>query len=300
MIEIFILLIIPLFSSFLNGVYYKKSLFSASVVACTSSFIAFISALFLLLKLLNSASKKIVIDFLPWVSVGDLNLSFSFLLDPLSMVLLLIITGVGFLIHLFSVYYMAGDNSPARYFSYLNLFLFSMMLLVLADNLLVLFIGWEMVGLCSYLLIGFWFQSAEKARSGMKAFIVNRVGDVGFLTAMLAMVAVFGTLHFDKIAEYVSTSSVSSFWLGFICFCLLIGAIGKSAQVPLFIWLPDAMAGPTPVSALIHAATMVTAGVYLIARMHFLFVLSPFCVNSCCLAWGINSFYGRYCGLFSR
>ncbi len=279
----FILLALPLLGAFINGVYYKKSLFFASVVACTSSFVSFFSALFLLKHLLESSTKKIVIETLTWVNVGDLNLSFSFLLDPLSMTLVLIITGVGFLIHLFSVYYMAKDLSPARYFAYLNLFLFSMMLLVLADNLLVLFIGWEMVGLCSYLLIGFWFQSEEKAKAGMKAFIVNRVGDVGFLSAMLAMVTLFGTLHFDKIAEYVSTTPVPSFWLGFICLCLLIGAVGKSAQIPLFIWLPDAMAGPTPVSALIHAATMVTAGVYLIARMHFLFVLSPFVLTF--IAW---------------
>ena len=213
---------------------------------------------------------------LAWISVGDLHVDFGSVLDPLSLTMLLIVTGVGFLIHVYSVGYMHGDKGYWRYFAYMNLFLFFMTLLVQAGNILLMFVGWEGVGLASYLLIGFWYQKTTAAEAGKKAFIVNRIGDFGFLIGIFLLLGNFGTLTFSEIAARLAASPG---WTGgiltTICICLLIGATGKSAQLPLYVWLPDAMEGPTPVSALIHAATMVTAGVYMIARTHFLFDRSP-------------------------
>jgi NADH-quinone oxidoreductase subunit L len=217
---------------------------------------------------------------LPWINIASLHIDFSFVLDQLSLVMLLVVTGVGFLIHVYSVGYMNDDEGYARYFSYLNLFLFFMTVLVLAGNALVMFIGWEGVGLASYLLIGFYFQKKSAADAGKKAFIVNRIGDFGFLIAMFLLVANFGTLTFTEIATKLGQDPG---WNGgvvtLIALCLMMGAAGKSAQLPLYIWLPDAMEGPTPVSALIHAATMVTAGVYMVARTHVLFDHSPFALG---------------------
>jgi NADH-quinone oxidoreductase subunit L len=215
-----------------------------------------------------------------WIAAGQWRFDFTFVLDQLSLVMLLVVTGVGFLIHVYSVGYMADDKGYARYFSYLNLFLFFMTVLVLAGNALLMFVGWEGVGLASYLLIGFYFQKDSSANAGKKAFIVNRIGDVGFLIAMFLLVANFGTLTFTEIATKLGQDPG---WTGgvvtVIALCLMLGAAGKSAQLPLYIWLPDAMEGPTPVSALIHAATMVTAGVYMIARTHVLFTHSPFALS---------------------
>ena len=201
----------------------------------------------------------------------EVKLAFNF--DALSGLMALIVSGVGFLIHVYSVGYMAHDKSYARYFTYLNLFTFAMLILVLADSLPLLFVGWEGVGLCSYLLIGFWFTDSAKASAGKKAFIVNRIGDMGFMIGMLLLVYFTGALNFAALATRVG--QVDPYWLTVIALLFFVGATGKSAQLPLFVWLPDAMAGPTPVSALIHAATMVTAGVYLIARLSFLYVLAP-------------------------
>jgi NADH-quinone oxidoreductase subunit L len=211
-----------------------------------------------------------------WMPVGDLQIDAALQLDQLSIIMTLIVTGVSFLIHIFSVGYMGGDPGYARYFAYLNLFVFFMLTLVLGANFPVLFVGWEGVGLCSYLLIGFWFRDREKADAGKKAFIVNRIGDFGLLIAMFMIFAHMGTLDFAAIvAGAPDTFAYGGAVVTTIALFLFLGAVGKSAQIPLFVWLPDAMAGPTPVSALIHAATMVTAGVYLIARMGVLFVLSP-------------------------
>ncbi|MGN6716517.1 MAG: NADH-quinone oxidoreductase subunit L, partial [Candidatus Binatia bacterium] len=202
----------------------------------------------------------------------------SFQVDALAAVMLLIVTGVGFLIHIYSLGYMAHDDGFSRFFIYLNLFIFFMLLLVMADNLLLLFVGWEGVGLCSYLLIGFWYRDINNTIAGNKAFIVNRIGDFGFILGIFLLVTALGrqgvwTLDFLELQKY--TQLLSPAMIGAITLLLFIGATGKSAQIPLFVWLPDAMAGPTPVSALIHAATMVTAGVYMTARLHFLFVLAP-------------------------
>ena len=210
-----------------------------------------------------------------WFTVGSFNFNISFLVDPLSSIMLLIITGVGFLIHLYSVGYMAHDEGFGKYFSYLNLFIFFMLLLVLGSNYLVMFIGWEGVGLCSYLLIGFWFKNSNYAKAAKKAFVMNRIGDLGFLIAMFFILANFGSLEFQEVFPAAGQLAMGDSTLLIITLLLFVAATGKSAQIPLFTWLPDAMAGPTPVSALIHAATMVTAGIYMIARSNIMFTLSP-------------------------
>jgi NADH-quinone oxidoreductase subunit L len=211
-----------------------------------------------------------------WIPVGTLQVNFDLLLDPLSMVMTLIITGVGFLIHLFSVGYMKADPGYPRYMAYLNLFVFFMLILVLGSSYPLMFVGWEGVGLCSYLLIGFWFSEKANADAGKKAFIVNRIGDFGFLLAMMLLFVHLGTLDFVGVAAAApETFAFGGAVVTVIALFFLLGAAGKSAQIPLYVWLPDAMAGPTPVSALIHAATMVTAGVYLVARSSVLFTLAP-------------------------
>ena len=228
----------------------------------------------------QSSSLPHIETFGNWINVGTLHIDFSFVLDQLSLVMLLVITGVGFLIHIYSVGYMHEEEGYWRYFAYLNLFLFFMTVLVLAGNALLMFVGWEGVGLASYLLIGFWFQKTSAADAGKKAFIVNRIGDFGFLIGLFFLLTNFGTLTFSELAEKIAANPVMTGGvLTTIALCLLIGATGKSAQLPLYVWLPDAMEGPTPVSALIHAATMVTAGVYMIARTHFIFDRSPFALS---------------------
>ncbi|HLI02802.1 MAG TPA: NADH-quinone oxidoreductase subunit L [Terracidiphilus sp.] len=237
----------------------------------------------------------------PWISAGSLHVDFSIVLDQLSLVMLLVVTGVGFLIHLYSAGYMHGDAGYARYFSYLNLFLFFMTTLVLAGNILLMFVGWEGVGLASYLLIGFWYQKTSAADAGKKAFIVNRIGDFGFLIGIFLLLGNFGTLTFSEIAGKLAAQPA---WTGgiltAICLCLLVGATGKSAQLPLYVWLPDAMEGPTPVSALIHAATMVTAGVYMIARLHFLFDRSPYALSIVAIVGAATAFFAATMGLMQN
>ena len=210
-----------------------------------------------------------------WISAGNLQVSLSFLVDPLSAVMLLIVTGIGFLIHVYSIGYMHHDAGFAKFFAYLNLFIFFMLLLVLGSNYIVMFIGWEGVGLCSYLLIGFWFKNVSYASAAKKAFVMNRIGDLGFLIAVFLIFATFGTFEFTGIFPGAAKMATGDTSLLLITLLLFVAATGKSAQIPLFTWLPDAMAGPTPVSALIHAATMVTAGIYMIARSNILFILSP-------------------------
>ncbi|HWE83910.1 MAG TPA: NADH-quinone oxidoreductase subunit L [Terracidiphilus sp.] len=233
-----------------------------------------------------------------WISVGNLHVDFGSVIDPLSLTMLLVVTGVGFLIHVYSVGYMHEDKGYSRYFAYLNLFLFFMTLLVLAGNVLLMFVGWEGVGLASYLLIGFWYQKTVAADAGKKAFIVNRIGDFGFLIGIFLLLENFGTLTFGEIAAKLAASPG---WTGgvltTICICLLIGATGKSAQLPLYVWLPDAMEGPTPVSALIHAATMVTAGVYMIARTHFLFDRSPLALTVVAIVGAATAIFAATIGL---
>ena len=218
----------------------------------------------------------VVIRYWTWMATGTFSVDAALQFDQLSMIMMMVVTGVGFLIHVFSVGYMKDDPGYPRYFAYLNLFVFFMLVLVTGASFPVMFVGWEGVGLCSYLLIGFWFSDREKSDAGKKAFIVNRIGDFGFLIALFLLFAVFGTLDFAEVFSRAPAELAYGGWVvTAITLFFLLGAAGKSAQIPLYIWLPDAMAGPTPVSALIHAATMVTAGVYLVARASVLFALSP-------------------------
>ena len=232
-----------------------------------------------------------------WIVAGDLKIDAAIQLDQLSMVMVLIITGVGTLIHIFSVGYMREDPGYPRYFAYLNLFVFFMLVLVLGANYPVLFVGWEGVGLCSYLLIGFWFSDKANADAGKKAFIVNRIGDFGFLIAMFLLFANFHTLDFTGVNSAAAALPVGAALVTMICLFMFLGCAGKSAQIPLYIWLPDAMAGPTPVSALIHAATMVTAGVYLVARSSVLYSHSPVASLTVALIGGVTAIFAATIGL---
>ncbi len=236
-------------------------------------------------------------------TLGDLSVDIGFYLDPLSAVMMLVVTGVGFLIHVYSMGYMANEDGYYRYFGYLNLFMFSMLTLILSNNYLMMFIGWEGVGLCSYLLIGFYFARKSASDAGKKAFIVNRIGDAGFLLGVMLIAVTFGTLNFNDVTGVVRDGAQSGqFQVGdgvFVAICLLlfIGAIGKSAQIPLYVWLPDAMEGPTPVSALIHAATMVTAGVYMVARSNALYVLAPSALLLVAIVGALTAIFAGLIGL---
>ncbi len=254
--------------------------------------------IFLAMKGVGEMHAPFIQTYFSWMPVGELQVDAAFQLDQLSMLMVLIITGVGTLIHIFSVGYMQDDPGYPRYFAYLNLFVFFMLVLVLGSSYPVLFIGWEGVGLCSYLLIGFWFSEKANADAGKKAFIVNRIGDFGFLVAMFMLFANLGKLDFASVnAAAPDTFGVGSVLVTVICLFLFLGCAGKSAQIPLYTWLPDAMAGPTPVSALIHAATMVTAGVYLIARSNVLFSLAPAASLTVVVVGALTAFFSASIGL---
>jgi len=277
-----VLVLLPLLGAIVNGLVGKRLPNKVvHTIACgtvgAGALIAW--ALFAQLAGMEEGSRALHQVVFPWIHVGSFTVDFGLWLDPLSVVMVLIITNVGFLIHLYSIGYMDGDPSYYRFFTYLNLFIFAMLCLVLGDNLLVLFLGWEGVGLCSYLLIGFWFEDLANAKAGKKAFIVNRVGDFGFALGMMLLFVLFGSLQPQVINGALADglpSTVTPFLINAAAILLFIGATGKSAQLPLYVWLPDAMAGPTPVSALIHAATMVTAGVYMIARLNGVFFHAEF------------------------
>jgi NADH-quinone oxidoreductase subunit L len=240
------------------------------------SFLTTLSIFFALFGL-EPLNRSVVYSYFPWIEAGSFKVDVSFLIDPLSMVMALVVTGVGFLIHVYSTGYMQDDAGYKRYFAYLNLFTFSMLILVLGSNFLVMFLGWEGVGLCSYLLIGFWYEKKSASDAGKKAFIVNRIGDFGFVLGMMLIFTAFGSLDYKTVFSNASGLLLPGGTIATaIALLLFLGATGKSAQIPLYTWLPDAMEGPTPVSALIHAATMVTAGVYMVARCYALFVLAPF------------------------
>ncbi|MGM0813382.1 MAG: NADH-quinone oxidoreductase subunit L [Pseudomonadota bacterium] len=270
------LVLLPLAGFLLNGLLGRRlGTGFVNGVGVGLPFLAFGVALWAWRTLEAGDGAPIVETVFTWAVIGEYSFEIAFYLDRLSAVMALIVTGVGALIHLYSVGYMKGDEGYARYFAYLNLFLFFMLLLVLGRSLLVLFVGWEGVGLASYLLIGFWFQDVAKARAGRKAFITNRVGDAGFLLGMFLVFTFAGTLEMDRINEVFAAGVVPVGVATAAGILLFIGATGKSAQIPLHVWLPDAMAGPTPVSALIHAATMVTAGVYLVARLSGVYLEAP-------------------------
>jgi len=270
--------LLPLVGAAVNG-FFGRSFSKKTVagVALLFSGAAFLLALRVLLSL-ASLTFPYVEPGISWIRSGTFHVNFAFYLDQLSLVMLMVVTGVGFLIHIYSVGYMWDDDGFYRFFSYLNLFMFFMLMLILANNYLVMFIGWEGVGLASYLLIGFYFLKDSAAAAGKKAFITNRIGDFGFLIALFLMIQHFGSLDYQKVFAIVSqlpAETVTTGVLTAIGILLMVGAAGKSAQLPLYVWLPDAMEGPTPVSALIHAATMVTAGVYMVARSHAIFDRAP-------------------------
>ena len=273
---VYLVPLFPLIGFFINGMlrnYLPKSMSGA--IGSGAILISFIISVILFIDVKNGAVvNQQLFDF---ISVGKLSIPFAFQVDQLSSIFLLIITGVGFLIHVYSTAYMHNENSPhfARYFAYLNLFVFSMLLLVMGSNFVIMFIGWEGVGLCSYLLIGYWFKNDSYNNAAKKAFIMNRIGDLGFLIAIFWMIMVFGSVTFSDVFTKAATMPLGAAALTGITLLLFLGATGKSAQIPLYTWLPDAMAGPTPVSALIHAATMVTAGIYMIARSNVMYTLAP-------------------------
>lgn len=271
--------LLPLIGFLINGLFRKQ--LSKSLTGIIGSGVilgSFVISLLIFLQV--KAGHTAVVDLFDFISVGKLSIPFSFQVDQLSSLFLLIITGVGFLIHVYSAAYMHEEEGQhfARYFAYLNLFVFSMLLLVLGSNLVIMFIGWEGVGLCSYLLIGYWFKNTDYTNAAKKAFVMNRIGDLGFLLAIFWIINQFGTVTygdlFKQVADKASTLEGGVAITG-ITLLLFVGATGKSAQIPLYTWLPDAMAGPTPVSALIHAATMVTAGIYMIARSNIMYTLAP-------------------------
>src|SRR5271155_4742170 len=272
---------LPLIGAAINGLFGRALKLSNNIVSAIALFFPFLSfcyALWMAHLFFAGNSAPIYELHRPWIHTSDLNVYFGFLLDQLSLVMLLVVTGVGFLIHIYSVGYMAHEGGYYRFFSYLNLFMFFMLVLVLASSYLLLFVGWEGVGLASYLLIGFYFTKDSAAQAGKKAFIVNRIGDFAFLVGMFLIVQNFGTLDYNSILGMNGLVEKLADKEGIctaIAICLMIGACGKSAQIPLYVWLPDAMEGPTPVSALIHAATMVTAGIYMTARSSVFFNHAP-------------------------
>lgn len=271
-----LLLLLSPFAGFLFNIFFGKKV-SKSISGAIGTLTVFISFLLSIcfFAQLNQNGKPFEISLFDWISVHNFKLDFGLLLDQLSLLWLLFVTGIGTLIHLYSISYMHDDENMHKFFAYLNLFVFFMITLVIGSNLLVMFIGWEGVGLCSYLLIGFWYKNQSYNDAAKKAFIMNRIGDLGFLIGIFIIGQLFSSLNYIEIKQAITTGNHSSAMLGIATLCLFIGACGKSAQLPLYTWLPDAMAGPTPVSALIHAATMVTAGIFMVTRMNFLFDLTP-------------------------
>lgn len=268
----------PFIGFLINGLGVKKiSKPVAGAVGVACSLAAFLLALLVLFQFKSGDGKPVSTELWNWISNPRFNIGFSFQLDQLTLVMLMVVTGVGFLIHIFSLGYMHEDEGFGKFFAFLNLFLFSMLILVLGGNLLMTFIGWEGVGLCSFLLIGFWNKNKAYNEAAKKAFVMNRIGDLGFLIGIFLLLYRFGSVEYSVLVENLSlVAAVNDPYLVWAGFCLFVGAMGKSAQLPLFTWLPDAMAGPTPVSALIHAATMVTSGIYLVIRMNALYSAIPF------------------------
>jgi NADH-quinone oxidoreductase subunit L len=274
-----LVVLLPLIGAMVNGLagWRIRSERLIGAIGSGTVGISFVLSVLIFVEMLGrpGAGRMEIVEYFRWIAAGGLSTSFAYQVDQLSILMTLVVTGVGFLIHVYSIGYMHGDPGFWRYFAYLNLFIFAMLNLVLADNFLLMFLGWEGVGLCSYLLIGFWYTRKFTGDAAKKAFIVNRIGDFGFLLGIFLIFVTFGTLSFEPVFIHASVMGIGEPVLFWITLLLFIGASGKSAQIPLFVWLPDAMAGPTPVSALIHAATMVTAGIYMVARTSTLYALAP-------------------------
>jgi NADH-quinone oxidoreductase subunit L len=299
-LNLWLIPVLPLAGAAINGFLGKKSSRTAvSIVGLFFSGAAFAWALSVVLRISSDALpyQEYIAH---WIRSGTFSADFALYLDQLSLVMLLVVTGVGFLIHIYSVGYIWDDPSYYRFFSYLNLFMFFMLTLVLANNYLLMFIGWEGVGLASYLLIGFWFTKDSAASAGKKAFIVNRIGDFGFLIGLFLIIQHFGSLDFTKVfakVQPIAPETASAGLLTAIGILLMVGACGKSAQIPLYVWLPDAMEGPTPVSALIHAATMVTAGVYMVSRSHMIFERAPMALTVVAVIGTLTALFAATIGI---
>src|SRR5215468_7053251 len=311
--------LIPLFPAIgfvINGLIGKRlpktAVASIAAGAVLISFILSAGAVLQLLQL-EPEQRAHTVKLYEWINAGPAHtaegplarftVDWAFLLDPLSSIMILVVTGVGFLIHVYSIGYMHEEDGFYRFFAYLNLFMFSMLTLVLGNNYLMMFIGWEGVGLCSYLLIGYYFHKRSAGDAAKKAFVVNRVGDWGLSIGIMLIFVTFGTLEYTKVGEAIRDGAASGlFHVGdtmflTIALTLFIGATGKSAQIPLFVWLPDAMEGPTPVSALIHAATMVTAGVYMVARSNFIYQMAPQAMTVVAVIGAVTAFFAASIGL---
>jgi len=294
---------IPALSTFILAVFGKilpKKY--VSFQACLAVFASFVISVISFLGLLNIGHEHypLLKNFFSWIQAGSFQANLSLQFDPLSAVMAMVVTGVGFLIHVYSVGYMAEDKGYTRYFTYLNLFTFAMLLLVMGSNIILMFVGWEGVGLCSYLLIGFWFERPSAAKAGQKAFIVNRIGDAGFLLGIFFIFILIGNGEFTAINKAISGGVISQGAATLIAILLFVGATGKSAQIPLYVWLPDAMEGPTPVSALIHAATMVTAGVYMVSRMNLLYTFSGTAAQIVAIVGAVTAIYAATMALIQN
>lgn len=295
----------PLIGFLVNGFFGRKIknekiVGSIGTIAVAASFLVAVAIFFEMLSF-PVEERKHIVSLFTWISAGSLSVNVAYQVDQLSILMTLIITGVGSLIHLYSIGYMHGDKAFWRFFTYLNLFIFMMLNLVLADNYLLMFLGWEGVGLCSYLLIGFWyernFEKSTTADAAKKAFIVNRIGDFGFLLGMFLIFVTFGSLNYDSVFAQAAGFEKGNTVIMWMTLLMFLGATGKSAQIPLYVWLPDAMAGPTPVSALIHAATMVTAGIYMVARSSILYVLAPTTMEIVAVIGLLTAFFAGTIGI---
>jgi NADH-quinone oxidoreductase subunit L len=299
-LHLWLIPLLPLIGTAINGFFGRRlSKIAVTTIALVFSGAAFAMALWIVSQFASLSLPHTEI-LAPWLSSGTFHVDFAFYLDRLSLTMLMVVTGVGFLIHIYSVGYMWEDPSFYRFFAYLNLFMFFMLTLILAGNYLLMFIGWEGVGLASYLLIGFWFTRDSAASAGKKAFIVNRIGDFGFLIALFLIIKHFGTLNFEQLFQSVAPMSPETAGCGLLTsigLLLMVGACGKSAQLPLYVWLPDAMEGPTPVSALIHAATMVTAGVYMVSRSHVIFERAPMALTVVAIIGTLTALFAATIGV---
>ena len=297
-LHLWLIPLLPFAGFLLNGLLGRKlpkALVSTIALLFTAAPLAMVANIALSFGHLQLPYREVLS---PWIVTTAFRADFAFMLDPLTLIMLLVVTGVGFLIHLYSVGYMAHEEGYWRYFAYLNLFMAFMLTLVLAENFLLMFVGWEGVGLASYLLVGFYYLRPSAANAGKKAFILNRIGDFGFLLAMFLMIAHFGSLSYDRVFSAIAQQpQLQGGFLTAIALLLVLGATGKSAQIPLYVWLPDAMEGPTPVSALIHAATMVTAGVYMVVRSHALFDRSPFTLSVVAIIGAATALFAATVGM---
>jgi NADH-quinone oxidoreductase subunit L len=286
--------LLPFLGFLINGLLNKK--LSGTVAGAIGS-LTVLGSFLISVYLFATFQYQYTVHLFDWISVGTLQIPFSYQIDQLSLIMLLLVTGVGFLIHVYSIGYMHHDENVGKFFAFLNLFVFSMLVLVLGANFVILFIGWEGVGLCSYLLIGFWNKETHNNNAAKKAFIINRVGDLGFLLGIFLIYLTFDSVQYAEVFHKASTLQIGTGVVTAITLLLFVGAMGKSAQLPLYTWLPDAMAGPTPVSALIHAATMVTAGIYMVLRANVLFTLAPDTLNVVAWIGGITALFAATIGL---